>query len=866
MRRKIFAAMLSVSFLLGGAAYAQNRSYLSQFATGSFGSGSYRTTFVLFNNTDIEISVQLDLTNDDGIPLPVTIVGHGTGSSFTIQLGAGASQLLQTDGQGNLVSGAATVTSTGSIGVSAIFSIYDAAGNFLTETGVGSSDPVSSFVIAVDTTGFFNTGLALFNISGGDVAITMILRDTSGQQFGSPLLSNLQNGHHMARFISGLGQLFPSASNFQGTLLVQCSAPIAALVLRQNGSPLSFTSLPVVSTASTKKTLNLGQVANGGGLRTSFLIFNISGSPANVTLTLTKDNGSAFVATIVGHGTNSSFNFNNLAPGASLFLQTDGAGSVATGAATIASNVPIGSSGVFTVIDSLGRFQTETGVGDSPVLTSFTLPVDITGTFDTGVAFFKPGSGGATLTFRLLDAAGAPAGGTAMRNVSGNGHLGIFVSELFPGIGSFRGSLAVSSSAGVAALTLRQNSAPLSYTTLPVVLGTSSGKASPGTGPSGKALLSVIELGKDVTSNLVLDEKLPSGFKLTGTVSGPGQGKIVTASSGPGNGYSGVVNKQTGAYSILLPSGTYTLTVGFIPAGVPSGLNVSVILTVTGSVQVSGDTIFDIALPSVPVFNVSGVVGGLNNLSSLSPTSPLSIGFNIASSSPVVAAQFTVDPATGSYQGVLPAGTYTAGLNASMTFSLLTLQMETLGLLNLGSATISGNTVIPPFMVPATARLGGTIHVAGSPPFSASISAIDTGATVLGNGLADLFSAQYQLILPKGLTYNVTAGTTLMQGSTILGSITFPSPANSLPLNQDTSNYDLTAPAPPALVTISGHVTDSNGNPVSKVIVTANSYFITGGQISFFASYFVQTDDSGFYSLTVLSGTNYTISFTPPQQ
>jgi len=54
----------------------------------------------------------------------------------------------------------------------------------------------------------------------------------------------------------------------------------------------------------------------------------------------------------------------------------------------------------------------------------------------------------------------------------------IFISELFPGITDFRGSLAVSGGS-VAALVLRQNTSPLTYTTLPVKEGISHGAVKP---------------------------------------------------------------------------------------------------------------------------------------------------------------------------------------------------------------------------------------------------------------------------------------------------------------------------------------------------------------------------------------------------
>ena len=77
--------------------------------------------------------------------------------------------MLQTDGLGALKAGAARVTSTAAVSVSAIFAVYNESGVFQTEAGVGSSTPATEFVIPVDTTGSFNTGVAIFNQSNQTV-------------------------------------------------------------------------------------------------------------------------------------------------------------------------------------------------------------------------------------------------------------------------------------------------------------------------------------------------------------------------------------------------------------------------------------------------------------------------------------------------------------------------------------------------------------------------------------------------------------------------------------------------------------------------------------------------------------------------
>jgi PKD repeat protein len=467
-------AVFFALFFLVTHANAQSLYSLPQIADGKWDTGSYRTTFLLFNNTSSQVTATLDLSDDDGNPLALGIDGI-TNSHFAVSLPPGASKALQTDGLGSLATGAAKIVATGPIGVSAIFSLFDGDGNFTTETGIGNAEPLTSFVLPVDTIGLFNTGIALFNANSSIVKVTMTLRDTAGRTVGLPTERTLSPGGHLARFVYGSDQLFPSVSKLQGTLLVESTAPISSAVLRENDAPLSFTSFPVVSTSSSLLTRILPQVANGvfstGSYKNSFLIFNTSSVPANVLMTLSDNFGNPLSLTIPDRGTGSSFTFSNLAPGASLFLQTDGKGDLVTGAAVITSDVPVGASAVFTLLDSEGLFQTETGVGDSAILKSMTLPVDIVGTFDTGVAFWCASQSDAEMTFRLLDETGASVGSSVSRTLPANGHLAIFVSELFPGTSNFQGSVAITSNVGVAAESLRQNVTPLSFTTLPVVSG-----------------------------------------------------------------------------------------------------------------------------------------------------------------------------------------------------------------------------------------------------------------------------------------------------------------------------------------------------------------------------------------------------------
>jgi hypothetical protein len=331
-------------------------------------------------------------------------------------------------------------------------------------------------VIPVDTASDFNTGLALLNPWPVGASVQLKLVDNAGQETAQAGLV-IAPGAHRAAFVAGTGQLFPTAAAFRGTLAVRSSSQLSALALRQTSMPLSYTSLPVVHGGSVRRSQVLPHIANGsfggGSFRTSFLILNPNPIPADITLSLTKSDGTPLSTILRDKGPGSSFDL-KLAPNGSVCLQTDGSGPLTVGAASVSSDVPVDAAGIFSVFDSHGRFQTEAGVGAVHASNSFTLPVEVGGNFNTGVAFFNPGDEPVQLALRLLAEDGESIGADTKFLLPARHQNAIFVSELFPGTTDFRGSLAVSGGI-VAAVALRENESPLSYTTLPVIEGTSRG-------------------------------------------------------------------------------------------------------------------------------------------------------------------------------------------------------------------------------------------------------------------------------------------------------------------------------------------------------------------------------------------------------
>ena len=345
----------------------------------------------------------------------------------------------------------------------------------MTEAGVGSSKPAQGFKIPVEVSASLNTGVALVNTERVPAAVFLTLFDEAGQQAAMLQLS-LAPGHHWARFI-GEGQLFPTIKDFKGTLAIFGTPAVVALALRQTQAPIGYASLQPLDQRSRSRAANLAQVANGsfgpGYFRTSFLLFNNWVTPAAAALSLWNSGSGLFLALTDGQS-GGRFEF-QIPRNGSRFISSDGSGALATGSASIASDVPLGAAAIVSIFDTQGRFQTEAGIGSSPLLAALTLPVEVNGNLDTGVALFNPGSTPASIGVRLLDASGNVVNTTSLL-LAARSHIGPFVTQLFPGTLNLRGTLAVNASAAVAALALRQNANPLIYTTLPVTAGSARGR------------------------------------------------------------------------------------------------------------------------------------------------------------------------------------------------------------------------------------------------------------------------------------------------------------------------------------------------------------------------------------------------------
>ena len=208
--------------------------FFPQFGNGTGEGLTLTTDIVLLNtaSTGDPITASVNLLDPDGNPLDVGFEG---GTSEVV-IGPLDSATLRTDGQGELVSGTASVTANGPVAGVLRFAIPGFG-----VAGVPASPPLSAFLVPVRNQGGIRTGLACQ--STANVVVTVTCRFWSGDlhletNFPIPV------GGQASLFVD---QLFPEleGTEFTGTVSCTVSGGLAAAISLEQG-PGVFTTLPVV--------------------------------------------------------------------------------------------------------------------------------------------------------------------------------------------------------------------------------------------------------------------------------------------------------------------------------------------------------------------------------------------------------------------------------------------------------------------------------------------------------------------------------------------------------------------------------------------------------------------------------------------
>lgn len=192
------------------------------------GGDGWQTTFVLVNSGSSSAPATLSFFDDQtGAPLslPLAFPQSGGGTtmttqSYTAQLAAGATLLIISSGTEQLLTGSAQLSTTGNVSGFVIFRHNDQEAVVPLE-----SRNASGYIIAFDNTNGTATGIALNAVSAGQVNIPVTVRDATGAQIATDMITLAANGHYA--FTLGTDR-YQVAANIRGT--IEFNKPVGAQI------------------------------------------------------------------------------------------------------------------------------------------------------------------------------------------------------------------------------------------------------------------------------------------------------------------------------------------------------------------------------------------------------------------------------------------------------------------------------------------------------------------------------------------------------------------------------------------------------------------------------------------------------------
>jgi hypothetical protein len=198
---------------------------------------NWKTLFIITNLDQAPTSYTFRFWDDNGNTLPLPIINSSPGS-LTGTLAVGGTTFAETPGTSpSLLQGWAEVSSTGRLGVTAIFrSVTPGKISEGTVTGVSSGNRV---ILPFDNTQGLGTSIAVANTNPTQsLSISLVFQlDTGAQISGSLFLT----AHAHTAF--SLATMFPAVAGARGSILFSASSPdITVVGLRFNPAG-SFTSL-----------------------------------------------------------------------------------------------------------------------------------------------------------------------------------------------------------------------------------------------------------------------------------------------------------------------------------------------------------------------------------------------------------------------------------------------------------------------------------------------------------------------------------------------------------------------------------------------------------------------------------------------
>ena len=222
-----------------------------------FGNGDGTSSDMVLANPSVTATVSgtIQFLGDNGLPLaigikiptepsmasPAPFLISEVRSSVDFSVAPLGSITVSTDGIGELVAGAAAVTSDGRLGGVIHYTVPGTG-----TAAVGASELLDGFITPVRRKeGAINTGIAVHNSGITPVTLRLELRSRDGQEIASGSIPEFAAGAHLARFID---ELFSDVDSHEldGTLVVRVeTGKVAAAALVLGSEAGQFASLPV---------------------------------------------------------------------------------------------------------------------------------------------------------------------------------------------------------------------------------------------------------------------------------------------------------------------------------------------------------------------------------------------------------------------------------------------------------------------------------------------------------------------------------------------------------------------------------------------------------------------------------------------
>ena len=364
-----------------------------------------------------------------------------------------------------LARGWARATCSGPVKASLLYRRFE-GGVPTGEAGVNATTvPATRFVtFAEQGEGRFGTGVAYANPSDTEAVVTFTAKDANGETLAS-VNQDLSVGGHDAENMVDLFDL----SSFTGSLEVTSTEPIVSLSINNEADPI-FSSLPpgeVDAAAQGTTTYYFPHLAVGDGWQTTITYINYSPQEVTCRTEFLSDHGSPLLVSFADRGTVVS-RPDVLPPRGSVHQETnvDLSAPLSPGWARATCSGPLKASLLYRLHNSEGMPVGEAAANATtvPATRFVTFAEKGEGQYGTGVAYANPSDTAALVTFTAKDADGEMLA-SVVRTLLPNGHDAQNMVDLFD-LGSFTGSLEVTSTAPIVSLSLNNEADPV-FSSLP---------------------------------------------------------------------------------------------------------------------------------------------------------------------------------------------------------------------------------------------------------------------------------------------------------------------------------------------------------------------------------------------------------------